>query len=137
MFGKFERESGLEFQDNSITSSSVDIENRTGTAEKIYNLRRKRDSIFKTELFSDPAWDLLLDLYAAGCAQKTTSITDACLSAGTSPSTGLRWIAILVQNGYVERHDDPVNPEQSHLSLTPSARASLETLFEHFENEQN
>ena len=98
-------------------------------AEKIYNLRRKRDKIFKTGLFSDPAWDILLDLYISERSNKEIYVTSACLAAGVPASTGLRWITILIQNGYVERRGDAADARRSLVSLTSLGRDLLDTLF--------
>ena len=99
-------------------------------AEKIYNLRRKRDRTFKQGLFSDPAWDILLDLYISERHKKEIYVTSACLAAGVPASTGLRWITVLIQNGYVERREDQADARRSLLSLTPLGRELLDSLFE-------
>lgn len=103
------------------------------TADMVYKLRRKREKIFSPGLFSDPAWDILLDLYAAEGTQKGISITSSCLAAGVPASTGLRWITILIQNGYVERREDPADARRSLVNLTTKARDALEALFDEFD----
>lgn len=109
----------------------ISVDRRQGvTAEKIYKLRRKRDALFNTGLFSDPAWDILLDLYVSEKAGKKICITNACIAAGMPASTGLRWISILDQNGYVERQDDPADAGRSLVHLTNTARNALQSLFE-------
>lgn len=105
-------------------------------SEKIYDIRRKREKLFGIELFSDPAWDILLDLYVSETRRKKIDVTSACIAAGVPASTGLRWIAILVQNGYVERREDPADARRSLVSLTPLARNKLETLLEQIRREQ-
>lgn len=106
-------------------------------AEKIYRLRRKREKLFSADIFSDPAWDILLDLYISENSGKEISITSACLAAGVPASTGLRWITILIQNGYVERREDPTDARRSLVSLTQVARTALESLFEQLEDERS
>lgn len=101
-------------------------------ARKLYHIRQKRDKFFRSGLFSDPAWDILLDLYMAEEDQKKIYITSACIAAGVPTSTGLRWITILIQNGYVERRDDPNDARRSFLALTDVARDALEALLVQF-----
>ncbi|MCJ2180546.1 MarR family winged helix-turn-helix transcriptional regulator [Novosphingobium album (ex Hu et al. 2023)] len=101
-------------------------------ARKIYNIRQKRGIFFRKNLFGDPAWDIILDLYIAEEDEKEISITSACVAAGVPTSTGLRWITILIQNGYVDRHDDPADARRSYLRLTATARDSLEALLSQF-----
>lgn len=133
-FGDVENPSTEEISNKNIDERADICRN---IAVNLYRLRRKRDTLFKTGLFSDPAWDLLLDLYAAEMTQKKICITSACIAAGVPASTGLRWITILIQNGYVERYDDPVDSRRSLLSLTATARKALETLFEQFDSNQD
>ncbi|WP_052223499.1 helix-turn-helix domain-containing protein [Novosphingobium malaysiense] len=102
-------------------------------AAKLYRFRRQRDALFEAGLFSDPAWDLLLDLYAAEQSKKQVCITSACIAAGVPTSTGLRWIGILVQNGLVERHDDHADARRSYLLLTDKARNAMDALFARFD----
>lgn len=104
-------------------------------AERLYQVRRKRDAMFKSGLFSEPVWDILLDLYIAEGEQKQISITSACLAANVPTSTGLRWITILIQNGYIERQEDRKDARRSFLCLTPAARQALESLFEQFDSD--
>lgn len=117
---------------NGLKSSKMRNENLKALARKIYDLRHKRDQFFHNGLFSDPAWDIILDLYISEADQKEISITSACIAAGVPASTGLRWITILIQNGHVERYEDSTDARRSFLRLTPSARDSLEALLSQF-----
>lgn len=48
-------------------------------ARQAYALRRKRAAIFgNPELFGEPAWDILLDLYIAHAEAKPVSVSSAC-----------------------------------------------------------
>ncbi|MCJ2186556.1 MarR family winged helix-turn-helix transcriptional regulator [Novosphingobium beihaiensis] len=112
-----------------LTNFPKNSKNTRAIAHKLYQTRRMREQVFSEGLFSDPAWDILLDLYMAEEEQKKIYITSACLAAGVPTSTGLRWITILIQNGYVERHNDPSDARRSFLRLTGTARHALETVL--------
>ncbi|WP_157080968.1 hypothetical protein [Novosphingobium naphthalenivorans] len=114
---------------NLIETSLTRNTNPRKIARRIYNIRQKREQFFSSGLFSDPAWDIILDLYMAEEDKKEICITSACIAAGVPTSTGLRWITILIQNGYVERHDDPADARRSLLRLTDAARDALEALL--------
>lgn len=114
-----------------------DLHGQSDMAARLYRLRRQRDALFQPGMFGDPAWDLLLDLYVSEQEKKQICITSACIAAGVANSTGLRWISILVQNGYVERQDDPADARRAYLTLTAKARNALDTLFEQFDAAQN
>ena len=107
-------------------------ENPRKIAKQIYDIRNKRGQLFGSGLFSDPAWDILLDLYLAEEDHKEISITSACIAAGVPTSTGLRWITILIQNGHIERYEDHADARRSFLRLTDTARDTLEALLSPF-----
>lgn len=104
-----------------------------GLATKTYRLRRKRDRFFPALFFGEPAWDLLLDLYAHDAKGKQVSVSSACLAAATPATTALRWIRILEANGYVTRLQDRSDSRVTFLQLTDLARTQLELYFSQLE----
>lgn len=83
-----------------------------------YNRRRSRVEFFDAGLFSEAAWDILLDLFVATIDGKRVSVKSACLAASCPPTTALRWIAILEGKGFILRSEDPRDQRRSWLSLT-------------------
>jgi DNA-binding MarR family transcriptional regulator len=78
-------------------------------ASSIYRSRQMRASYFKPSLFSDPAWDMLLDLFINKIGGRRVSTTSLCLAANIPQATGLRWIEHLQEEGLIDRsvaHDD-------------------------------
>src|SRR3954468_3379045 len=71
------------------TNSSAD-EATAEMARYIYDLRRRRDALFGTELFSDPAWDLLLFLFKATRDGNPLGVSDACDRMAVPRTTALR-----------------------------------------------
>lgn len=61
--------------------------------------RRLRDEFFMPGLFADPAWDMLLDLYAAELEDQPVSVSSLCIAAAVAPTTALRWIARMRRTG--------------------------------------
>ena len=61
--------------------------------------RRMRDQFFSGELFADPAWDMLLDLLLARLEQRTVAVSSLCIAAAVPPTTALRWIKRLTDEG--------------------------------------
>jgi DNA-binding MarR family transcriptional regulator len=84
----------------------------------ILQARLDRNACFPLELFSDPAWDMLLDLYAAELGQIRVSVTSLCIASNSSTSTALRWISVLEREGLIERKPDPLDGRRFFLSLT-------------------
>lgn len=68
-----------------------------------YDDRRQRRRYLSADLFGEPAWDLLLDLFQARLEDKMITVTSACIAADVPLTTALRWIGVLEQQGLVER----------------------------------
>ena len=69
----------------------------------IYRARRRRSKFFDSSLFSEPAWDMLLDLFIANVHGRKVSPTSLCRAAEVSEATGLRWIGVLESQGLIRR----------------------------------
>ncbi len=80
--------------------------------------RRSREIIAPAGLFSDPAWDILLDLTAARMEGRSVSISSACIAANVPATTALRWINLLVKEGLLIRGPDHVDGRRATVSTT-------------------
>ena len=108
--------------------------NHLDLARKTYALRRKRAAIFgKPELFGEPAWDILLDLYIAQAEGKPVSVSSACIGSASPATTGLRWLGILADEGLVVRENDCDDHRRVLVRLTAAGMAAMERFFETFE----
>ena len=88
-------------------------------ARSLHRERARRAEFFAADLFGEPAWDILLDLYAAAKANELRSIKSACLSSHVPEATALRYIDELAAQGLVERKPDRTDKRRKYLSLTP------------------
>lgn len=80
--------------------------------------RRLRAQFFQDELFADPAWDMLLDLFAAGLERRQVSVSSLCIAAAVPPTTALRWIGTMHDAGLFERHADPSDRRRAYIGLS-------------------
>ena len=80
--------------------------------------------------FSDPAWDMLVQLYAHNLAQRRISLSALCAIARVPAATGQRWIRQLEDNGHVERTADPMDARKHRIQLTSSGRSKLQAYFQ-------
>lgn len=87
-------------------------------ARRYLRLRRERDALLGARLFADPAWDLLLDLFAAGVEGGHVSVSSACIAAAVPPTTALRWLKLLEDRGLIERMPDPLDRRRCFLGIT-------------------
>lgn len=83
--------------------------------------RRLRDKFFGEALFEDPAWDMILDLFAAHLEQSEVSVSSLCIAAPVAPTTALRWIGRMTDAGLFERHPDPFDRRRALMTLSSRA----------------
>ncbi len=95
--------------------------------------RRKRETCWPADLFADPAWDMLLDLYAATCEEKEVSVSSLCIAAAVPATTALRWIKTLVADGILLRREDADDRRRIFVGLSDDAFARMERYFDELE----
>lgn len=84
----------------------------------VIRARRLRAQFFADELFADPAWDMLLDLFAAELERRQVSVSSLCIAAAVPPTTALRWIGTLHEAGLFERQADPSDRRRAYIGLS-------------------
>lgn len=87
--------------------------------------RRLRDQYFSGELFADPAWDMLLDLLLARLEQRTVAVSSLCIAAAVPPTTALRWIKRLTDEGIFVRTADPRDGRRVFIDLSDDAADAM------------
>ena len=97
--------------------------------QKIIDARRLRAKFFDSNLFADPAWDILLDLYRAHLAQVRICVTSVCFGAGVPVSTALRWLNALEERGLARRSQDPLDGRRFFVELTEKGAAAMAGYF--------
>ena len=116
----------------SVNSTDIRMQrlHHAETARQIYSRRRQRIAIFDNpELFGEPAWDILLDLYVAYAENKQVSVSSACIGSATPPTTGLRWLGVLAENDLILREHDPDDQRRVLVRLTESGLAAMDRFF--------
>ncbi len=95
------------------------------TLRAIIRARRLRDQYFSGELFADPAWDMLLDLLLARMEQRMVAVSSLCIAAAVPPTTALRWIKRLTEEGIFVRTADPRDGRRVFIDLSEEAAAAM------------
>lgn len=99
-------------------------------ARQTYDDRRRRTKIFETEeLFGEPAWDILLDLFIAAKERRRVSVTSACIGSAVPPTTALRWISILEKQGLLLREADPGDARRVYVKLSARGYSAMLEYF--------
>jgi len=92
---------------------------------RVIRARRMRDAFFPAGLFEDPAWDMLLDLYAAELEGLRVSVSSLCIAAAVAPTTALRWITRMTDLGLLVRKPDPADRRRAFLAMSGQARTGM------------
>jgi DNA-binding MarR family transcriptional regulator len=94
-------------------------------ARAIVTERARIGKYLDPTLFSDPAFDILLDLLASEEEGRKVSMSSCAYAARVARTTGLRWICLLESKGLVERVADAEDQRTTLVRLTDAARTSL------------
>lgn len=94
-------------------------------ARRLLAERRRRDRALGADLFGEPAWDILLLLFAAGEERLRYSVSDICMETPAPTTTAHRWLVALIERGLLVRVDDPRDGRRSHVYLSPDARRAM------------
>jgi DNA-binding MarR family transcriptional regulator len=92
--------------------------------------RRLREAVIGRELFADPAWDMLLELYAAYLAQRRISVSELVLASAVPGTTALRWIDKLESAGIATRANDPLHGRRVWVEISSDAAGRMDSYFE-------
>ncbi len=113
------------------TTLSDDLQSRRRTAVRsIIRIRDIRNNHLGTDLFNDPAWNILLDCYACDLDDRSISVSDACVASGAPYTTALRWLRALEDRGLIERKNDTSDRRRAFVMLTSHARTIVESLID-------
>ena len=100
------------------------------SVKSLIEARRARDRYFDRDLFGEPAWDMLLELFACELAQLRVTTTNLCIAAAVPPTTALRWIGNLEQAELIARFDDPLDGRRVFVRLTEKGIGAMRSYFE-------
>ncbi|OYW16571.1 MAG: MarR family transcriptional regulator [Novosphingobium sp. 12-64-8] len=95
-------------------------------AREIYAGRRRRARFLASDLFGEPTWDILLDLYIAARENRRVPTTSACIGAHVPPTTALRWLRILEARGIVEREEDGRDGRRTFVRLSERGLTAMD-----------
>ena len=96
----------------------VDERYLASLAQSLYASRRRRDRYLQADLFGEPAWDMMLDLFVRGVQGKRTAVSSLCIASGVPSTTALRWIGTLYDAGLVIREESEQDRRVVYLGLS-------------------
>ena len=107
-----------DIQENLPRESTPEVEHVKRRLKALIKLRQIRATHFQGDLFSDPCWDMLLDLMEARLNEKQVSVSSLCIASGVPQTTALRRIEDLIGAGLIARQDDLADRRRVFVSLT-------------------
>jgi len=97
--------------------------------QSLLSVRRGREALFGPHLFSDPAWDVILELYAAKLANRRMSPSELARAVGAPSSVIARWIEALADAGVLT--SDRIQDEtEGPVRLTDEGAAKVAQLVD-------
>jgi DNA-binding MarR family transcriptional regulator len=106
--------------ENPITPSEVD---------RLYKSRRARGRYFPDRLFADPAWDILLHLYATELGGQRSTVSGVVRASNVPEATALRWLAQLLDLGLCHKRPDVTDRRRLFVSLTAAGMQAMDNYF--------
>lgn len=88
--------------------------------------RRKRANLLGPQLFSDPAWDMLLALFQAELRQQSLATYELAKVTCVPATTALRWIDVLEREGLLRRRPDPLDARRIFVGLSARGSAAMQ-----------
>jgi hypothetical protein len=90
-------------------------------AAEILRSRRQRERAFGANLFADPAWDMLLELFVQEESGNVVHVSSLCMASAVPTTTALRWIGTLTEAKLLERRPTGSN-RKVEICLSRRAR---------------
>lgn len=94
-------------------------------ARQIVAGRKQRELYFDPMLFSNPAWDILLNLFVADADARPVTVLDACRGSTVPQGVALRWLCYLKQEEMVLETSDLSCDRQTLIQLSDHARLAI------------
>jgi DNA-binding MarR family transcriptional regulator len=101
------------------------FEEEAALARLLLLQRRRREQRLGAVHFSDPAWDMMLDLFVARVRGEETASSSLVIAASVPQSTALRRIRELVRRGDFVARADPHDGRRTFISLSEPLFAEL------------
>lgn len=89
----------------------------------------RRQLLGEPDLFGEPAWDMILDLFVHEEARKPMAMSSICVSAGIPFSSAMRLAQKLCDAGLLQRSPDTFDGRRINLRIAPAVAHRLRAYF--------
>jgi DNA-binding response OmpR family regulator len=106
------------------------VARKRAALSELKTMRRLRSQYFPAELFSDPCWEMLLDLYDAALAGAEVTVTSLGAASGVPQTTALRRMETLQAHDLIVRSEDKADKRRTIVKLSDTGMQAVESFFE-------
>lgn len=92
--------------------------------------RARRNELFAADLFGEPAWDMLLELFRARREGRELSVKSLTIAASAPQTTAGRHLVQLIGQGLATCADDPGDGRRKLVAITRDGYLRMEKLFD-------
>lgn len=110
-----------------IPAGTKDRDTLLSRARIVLSARRLRERFFNKDMFGEPAWDILLMLYASEQTSGRLTMSRLAEWVDAPLTTVLRWVKTLEEEGLVERQPHPTDRRTTFIVLLEKGRTALDS----------
>ena len=112
-----------------VPHSSFEARFAAQSVRREIHARRRRGQYFANEMFGEPAWDMLLELFYAELKQVRMTFSRLSRLTGIAQGTVARWLRLFEEKGLLHRRQDPFDSRSIFIMLTPAASQAMHQFF--------
>src|SRR5215207_6253292 len=112
------------------TEDGGPVARKRAALSELKTMRRLRSQYFPAELFSDPCWEMLLDLYDAALVGAEVTVTSLGAASGVPQTTALRRMETLQAHHLIVRNEDRADKRRTIIKLSDAGMQAVENFFE-------
>ncbi len=106
------------------------IEVSPNEVQSVITARALRFDLFPAGLFADPAWDMLLHLYAQALQQQRVAVSKLCTASAVPDTTALRHMRHLEREGLIARRPDSLDGRRLWVELSAVGSLAMRKYFQ-------
>lgn len=103
-----------------------DRETLTSRAQRLLTSRRIRKRYFQSEIFGEPAWEILLALYVTEETGARLTMTKLAEGIEAPLTTVVRWVKALEEQSLVKRVEHPTDRRTIFIRLLETGQKALD-----------
>jgi len=109
-----------------------DVSDLAQRIKRLIRAQNSRSLFFDAALFSDPCWEMLLDLMSNHLLGRQISVSSLCIASGVPQTTALRRIDDLARANLIERVADPADRRRVYIRLKEDTVKKLDRYLQSF-----